>query len=129
MIDNIQLNAPLSVHEVLQMIGFIAEKMPYNNGEGIAAKALCQDIASKCQNAIIEVPIKAVDILVKLVDYERIKGNDIAIHDIEQLIKLLKGGVDRHIVGIMLKGLSAGKFIQQDDGSLKTEVVVKGVLS
>jgi len=125
MIDQIKLNVPLSIPEALHWIGYVASKVPYKNGEGLAAEALCKSIAAKVKDVKVEVPIKAVDILVKIVDQERKKGNDILLQDIDKLIKLLKGGINRKIVGLMLKAIQLDQFKETDNGDLKTELVIK----
>ncbi len=125
MIDRIELNVPLNVAEVLFYIGHIASKMPYQNGEGLKAEALCKEIAGKIgTKAKVEVPLKAVDIVVKIIDAAREAGNKNIIVDIDKLITLLKGGLDRKITGVFLKGLSIENFKEMDDGKLKTELII-----
>lgn len=124
MIDKINLNVPLSIPECLAWIGTIAKSLPYNKGEGLVAEALCKEMAGKLKSIKVIVPIKAVDILVKVVDQARKEGNDTLIKDIEELIKLLKGGMDRKIIGIMLKKFSMKDFKETDEGDLKTELII-----
>lgn len=124
MIDKIKLNVPLSIPECLLWIGTIAKSLPYNKGEGLLAEALCKEMAGKLKTQKVIVPINAVDILVKVVDQARKEGNDILIKDIEELIKLLKGGLDRKIIGILLKKFSMKDFVETDEGDLKTELIV-----
>lgn len=125
MIERINLNVPLSIPEVLMWIGHIASKLPYNNGEGLAAEVLCKEIAGKIKNQKVEVPIKAVDILVKIIDQERLKGNNSTVVDIDKLIKLLKGGLNRKILGAFLHAITLDKFKETDDGKLKSEFVIE----
>ncbi len=125
-IDQIMINVPLSIPEVLHWVGHVASKVPYKNGEGLRAEAICKKIAGKIKGRKVEVPVKAVDILVKMVDQERLKGNVWLVEDVKELIQLLKGGIDRKIVGFFLKGLDTGQniFTESDNGDLKTEIII-----
>ncbi len=124
-IGNITLQVPLSTQQSLYIIGALASKLPYENGEGLAAQAVCREIASKMKSGKVTINIKAVDVLVKMVDNERDKGNDNAVHDIKNLIKLLKGGIDRKVIGAMLYAINHNLFKETEDGKLKTELVIE----
>jgi hypothetical protein len=123
-IEKYELHVPLDIDQCLFFIGNSAKNVPYANNEGIIAEALCKEIAGKIKNKKVIVPIKVVDILVKIVDQERKAGNDNTIKDIDKLIKLLKGGVDRKIIGILLHQLQMDKFKETDNGDLKTEIII-----
>lgn len=125
MIDSISTNVPINTHDALFWLGHAASKIPYKKGEGLAVKYLCEQLSKTMKSEKIEVPVYATDILVKMVDKNREVGNSKAVIELDKIIKLLKGGVDRQIVGVFHHAIKENMFKETDEGNLRVNVEFK----